>query len=94
VVSTTIEVNQRYMGDNSVLAYQMVDASQMMQYTDDEVPEARFAYDLSPMSVRITRSSKHWYEFLTSMCALIGGTFTMMGLLSGFLSALFKPKKI
>jgi protein disulfide-isomerase-like protein len=94
VVSTSIEVNKRYMGENSVLAYQMVQSSQIMQYTDEEIPEARFAYDLSPMSVRITRTGKHWYEFLTSMCALIGGTFTVVGLLSGFLGTVFKPKKI
>ena len=56
--------------------------------------EARFSYDLSPMSVSITKKGKHWYEFVTSICALIGGTFTVVGLLSGFLSVIFKPKKI
>mmetsp|Transcript_7948 Transcript_7948/g.13183 ORF Transcript_7948/g.13183 Transcript_7948/m.13183 type:complete len:464 (+) Transcript_7948:78-1469(+) len=94
VVPTTIEVNHRYMGQDAFLAYQMVDSSQVMQYTEEDVPEARFSYDISPMSVRITRKGKQWYEFLTSMCALIGGTFTVVGLLSGFLNAILKPKKL
>ncbi len=58
------------------------------------MPEARFSYDLSPMSVVISRKGKQWYEFVTSICALIGGTFTVLGLLSGFLNVIFKPKKI
>ena len=46
------------------------------------------------MAVVVTRKGKHWYEFTTSMCALIGGTFTVVGLISGFLNAIFKPKKV
>jgi hypothetical protein len=46
------------------------------------------------MSVIISRKGKRWYEFLTSMCALIGGTFTVVGLVSGILSVIFKPKKM
>ena len=65
-----------------------------MQYFEEDVPEARFSYDLSPMAVVITRKGKKWYEFITSICALIGGTFTVVGLISGFLSVIFKSKKI
>jgi Endoplasmic reticulum vesicle transporter len=63
------------------------------QYTDEDVPEARFSYDLSPMAVLVKKKGKHWYEFVTSMCALIGGTFTVVGLVSSTLSVLFKSKK-
>lgn len=94
VVSTSLELSNRLMGKNAVLAYQMVASSQIMMYQEEDVPEARFSYDLSPMSVTISRKGKHWYEFITSMCALIGGTFTVVGLLSGFLNMVFKPKKI
>lgn len=64
------------------------------QYQDTEVPQARFSYDLSPMSVTIIRKGKRFYEFVTSMCALIGGTFTVVGLVSAFLNTILKPKKI
>jgi Endoplasmic reticulum vesicle transporter len=46
------------------------------------------------MAVVIKRKGKRWYEFVTSICALIGGTFTVMGLLSSFLGVIFKPKKL
>lgn len=94
VVSTDLELGGRYTGDNSLLVYQMVQSSQIMSYEENEVPEARFSYDLSPMSVTITRKGKHLYEFITSICALIGGTFTVVGLLNGFLHVLFKAKKV
>lgn len=94
VVSTEVDLGGRYSGDNSLLVYQMVQASQIMSYEENEVPEARFSYDLSPMAVVITRRGKHLYEFITSMCAIVGGTFTVVGLLNGFLHILFKAKKV
>lgn len=65
-----------------------------MVYEEVDVPEARFSYDISPMSVTITRQGKKWYEFITSICALIGGTFTVVGLLNGVLHVLFKAKNL
>jgi hypothetical protein len=94
VVSTTLDIGGRYTGDNALLAYQMVQSSQIMSYEENDVPEARFSYDLSPMSVTISNRGKHWYEFITSICAIIGGTFTVLGLVNGFLHILFKAKKI
>lgn len=46
------------------------------------------------MSVVLTRKGKPLYEFITSVCAIIGGTFTVMGLVAGVLNMLFKTKKI
>ena len=94
VVATNLELGRRYKGKNAILAYQMVQSSQVMQYLEDEIPEARFSYDISPMAVRIEMKGKKWYEFVTSICALIGGSFTVFGLLSGFLNTIFKAKKI
>ena len=34
--------------------------SQVMQYNDDEVPEAKFNYDISPMSVVISSKRRAW----------------------------------
>jgi hypothetical protein len=77
-----------------ILTYQMVASSQIMQYSDDDVPQAVFQYDLSPIAVSLRRKGKRWYEFLTSLLAIIGGTFTCLGLLSNFLGIIFKPKKL
>ena len=37
------------------------------------VPEAKFSYDLSPMAVAVRTSGKRWYDFVTSICAIVGG---------------------
>lgn len=41
------------------------------------VPQARFSYDFSPMSVVLKSKSKRWYEFVTSLFAIVGGTYTI-----------------
>ena len=94
VVSTQVEASRKYSGSNAIQMYQMVESSQTMTYDESKIPEARFSYDISPMAVVVQRKGKHWYVFITSICALIGGTFTVVGLLSGTLSVIFKPKKL
>ncbi len=94
VVSTRVEAGARYQGENAILAYQMVETSQLMKFDEEAVPDARFSYDLSPMSVVISRKGKKWYEFVTSVCAIIGGTFTVVSLFNSFLGVLFKAKRI
>lgn len=54
----------------------------------NEAPQARFSYDFSPMSVVVTVKSRPWYEFLTSLLAILGGTYTIMELMGeGVVSA-------
>ena len=43
------------MGKDVIQAYQMVQTSQIMQYAPEDVPEARFSYDISPMAVVIKK---------------------------------------
>lgn len=47
------------------------------------VPSARFTYEFSPLSVRVKRKGKRWYQFLTSLLAILGGTFTTVQACSG-----------
>ena len=67
------------------------------QHADDDegkVPEARFSFDFAPTAVVIRYGGKRWYDFVTNLCAIIGGVFTVMGLvdrsLHGVRSRLFK----
>ena len=94
VVSTVI--NDRASADDSgaITAFQMVQASQVMVYAEEDIPEARFSFDIAPMAVRISRQPKPFYQFVTSMCAVLGGTFTVVGLVQGVLGVMFKPKKM
>ena len=94
VVTTVInDRNPRY-DEGAIVAYQMVQASQIMEYIEEDVPEARFSFDISPMAVRIAKEPRPLYQFVTSVCAIIGGSFTVFGLFNGILSVLFKPKKM
>lgn len=61
--------------------YQLIQNSQLAQYEPNEVPEAKFIIDLSPIAVRYRKSSRHWYDYITSLFAIVGGTFTVVGFL-------------
>jgi hypothetical protein len=53
-------------------------------YQDGEsLPSAVFAYDISPMQVTVTEVRQSLAAFLTSICAIIGGVFTVTGLIDG-----------
>jgi len=49
----------------------------------DGLPSAVFFYDISPMQVVVKEKSKTFASFLTQMCAIIGGVFTVTGLIDG-----------
>ena len=68
-------------GLDSQKAYQIIPSSQLAYYRNDMVPEAKFVYDLSPISVSYRKKSRKWYEYVTSLFAIIGGVFTMVGLI-------------
>jgi len=73
--------------------YQMVKQDQLVKYDVDEIPEAMFKYDLSPVAVLVKKPKRRWYQFITSLLAILGGTFTTVGILNMILLTIFKPKK-
>ena len=58
---------------------------------DARVPSVMFKYDLSPMTVEVSKQSVPFYHFITSVCAIIGGVFTVIGLVD---SALFNTIQV
>jgi hypothetical protein len=46
-------------------AYQIIQNSQLAMYRNDIVPEAKFIYDLSPISVKYKKAGRHWYDYFT-----------------------------
>merc|ERR1712032_336878 len=87
-------VSQEGDSANSMITYQFLEQSQIVYYDAVNVPEARFSYDLSPMAVVVQKEGRKWYDYLTSLCAIIGGTFTTLGLIDATLYRVFKAKKI
>lgn len=94
VVSTHLSMGSSSGDTNSITVYQMLEQSQIVFYDEVNVPEARFSYDMSPMSVVVQKEGRKWYDYLTSLCAIIGGTFTTLGLIDATLYKVFKPKKL
>lgn len=92
VVST--HLNMGSSAANMMMAYQFLEQSQVVFYDETNVPEARFSYDLSPMSVVVEKEGRKWYDYVTSLCAIIGGTFTTLGLIDATLYKVLKPKKL
>ncbi|XP_009358122.2 protein disulfide-isomerase 5-3 [Pyrus x bretschneideri] len=50
-----------------------------------QVPVAKFHFELSPMQVLITENQKSFSHFITNVCAIIGGVFTVAGIMDSIL---------
>lgn len=48
-------------------------------------PAIWFRYELSPITVKYTERRQPLYHFLTTVCAIIGGTFTVAGILDSLI---------
>lgn len=93
VVSTHFEVGGMMTKTREIVGYQMLSQSQIMHYQELDVPEAKFSYDLSPMAVLVSSKGRRWYDFLTSVCAIVGGTFTTMSMIDAVIHKILKGGK-
>jgi hypothetical protein len=49
------------------------------------LPGVFFMYELSPIMVKFTETRKSFAHFLTGVCAIIGGVFTVAGIIDSFI---------
>lgn len=64
------------------------------QYVDVSTPPMiRFSYDLSPLQVRVRQYRQPLYHFITSLCAIMGGVFTVLGIIDSVVYYLMKANK-
>jgi len=49
------------------------------------LPGVFFMYDLSPIMVKFSERTKSFAHFLTSLCAIIGGVFTVAGIIDSLI---------
>jgi hypothetical protein len=80
-------------GNRISRAYQILQSSQLSLYKTDIVPEAKFTYDLSPIAVSYNQHYRAWYDYFTSVMAIIGGTFTVVGMLESGVHAISSKKR-
>uniref|UniRef100_A0A3B4X8E2 Endoplasmic reticulum-Golgi intermediate compartment protein n=1 Tax=Seriola lalandi dorsalis TaxID=1841481 RepID=A0A3B4X8E2_SERLL len=50
-------------------------------HTGRIIPAIWFRYDLSPITVKYTERRQPFYRFITTICAIVGGTFTVAGII-------------
>lgn len=62
--------------------YQVQHQKRLAKVPVDEIPQAKFHFDIEPFSIYIEYESKRWYDFCTSVLAITGGCFMVMRLLS------------
>jgi hypothetical protein len=55
------------------------------------IPALWFKYDLNPITVRYHEERPPIYHFLTTICAIVGGTFTVAGIID---SCIFSATEI
>lgn len=83
VVRTTVEpLNGRHPGVHYD-AYEYL--ANHHSYKRDEHPTVKITYNLSPLQVVVRELPKAWYKFLTTTCAVVGGVFTVAGILDSIL---------
>lgn len=63
-------------------AYQFSEFRRLSNVPVNEIPQARFHFDIEPFAIQIKRESKKWYDFATSLLAILGGVFVVMRLTS------------
>merc|ERR1719313_1613949 len=67
-------------------SYQQTHQWSVRTVSRQTVPQAKFSYDLSPVEVLVSKGERRWYDFITSLLAIIGGAFTVMSMTSGMVN--------
>eukprot|EP00245_Coleochaete_scutata_P010511 TRINITY_DN3696_c0_g3_i1.p1 TRINITY_DN3696_c0_g3~~TRINITY_DN3696_c0_g3_i1.p1 ORF type:complete len:351 (+),score=56.23 TRINITY_DN3696_c0_g3_i1:119-1171(+) len=57
---------------------------------DNTLPAVYFLYDLSPVAVTVEEKRRNFFHFITRLCAVLGGTFAVSGLLDRWIHRLIK----
>jgi len=80
--------------DHHSVVYQILQESQLALYNAESIPEIKFLWDISPMSVRLSREVRPWYDYVTNLLAIVGGAYTTLGLINATLLRIIKPKRL
>ena len=79
--------------DNDAVVYQAAVQSHVMDIDNNEIPQARFSYQFSPITIKFSTAGKSFYEFMTSVFAIVGGTFTFVSLIHRMVDSVDKKFK-
>lgn len=68
-----------------------------MGFSGHVIPAVWFKYDINPISVKYVERRKPVYEFICMTCAIVGGTFTVAGIIDSLVftaSSIFEKLEI
>jgi len=94
LVTTNYTESGIYGNKKESRVYQMLHQSQLTFYKSDVVPVAKFQYDFSPVAMTYRVKKRKWYEYITSLLAIVGGMFTVIGMFERILCVVSKKKKL
>eukprot|EP00929_Paragymnodinium_shiwhaense_P027195 TRINITY_DN16008_c0_g3_i1.p1 TRINITY_DN16008_c0_g3~~TRINITY_DN16008_c0_g3_i1.p1 ORF type:complete len:484 (-),score=92.46 TRINITY_DN16008_c0_g3_i1:157-1608(-) len=63
-------------------SYQFTHQHRLSSVEQDKIPQAQFHFDIEPFSIHLGKEGKRWYEFTTSLMAILGGIYAVMRLMS------------
>jgi thiol-disulfide isomerase/thioredoxin len=62
-------------------------------YDANDHAAAKFTYRMSPIQIVVTEVEKQFFHFLTAVCAVVGGVFTVAGIIDGMVHQVNKMAK-
>eukprot|EP00163_Fabomonas_tropica_P018622 TRINITY_DN33008_c0_g1_i1.p1 TRINITY_DN33008_c0_g1~~TRINITY_DN33008_c0_g1_i1.p1 ORF type:complete len:349 (-),score=97.88 TRINITY_DN33008_c0_g1_i1:77-1099(-) len=77
-----------YSGSSGVIdtnQYSVTEHFRRAGHGSRTLPGVFFIYDLSPIMVKFTETRKSFLHFLTELCAIIGGVFTVAGIIDSLI---------
>ncbi|KAL0855577.1 hypothetical protein Bca101_060730 [Brassica carinata] len=83
IVKTEV-ITRRYGQEHSLIEEYEYTAHSSIAQTY-YLPVAKFHFELSPMQILITENPKSFSHFITNLCAIIGGVFTVAGIIDSVL---------
>lgn len=70
---------------NNTYQYSVTKSAKLISGANTQsLPGVFISYELGPIMIKFIEKSKSFSHFLTSICAIIGGLFTIAGMLDGF----------
>lgn len=72
--------------------HRILQNSQLSNYRHHIVPEAEWSYEISPIVVSYIEEYRSWYAYLTGVLAIVGGAFTIVGMMDTGLLSISKKK--
>ena len=52
--------------------------------SEKELPRAKFHFDPSPVQISVSEERQKFYHFITTLMAIVGGVYSVMGIADGF----------